>query len=332
MTRPCLTLAAIAALCATIVTAALAEEKPAARPPAVPLVVHDPYFSIWSSSDKLADELAAALDRRDPRPVRAWCGSTARPYRMMGMEPRDVPAMEQVGTAGAADADDLRVRGGRRARATDASPRRCCRDDLDLVARPVTYLTWRCRVDRRPAARGVDLLRQLGRTGGQRARAEGRLVAAGSGRADGDANRLAGAARAARRRATICASTGATSTWPCRRARSVSTVDRGPRDGPAGVCQGRPAARSRRHAHAARRQRRLARRGVRVRPGQGRRDSRSRGYLMLAYDDVYSIEYLGTKLRPYWRRNGMEAAELLQTAAKQYDDLMQALRGVRPAT
>jgi hypothetical protein len=43
--------------------------------------------------------------------------------------------------------------------------------------------------------------------------------------------------------------------------------------------------------------------------------------LMLAYDDIYSIEYLGVKLRPYWRRNGMEAAELLQTADKQYDDL-----------
>ena len=42
---------------------------------------------------------------------------------------------------------------------------------------------------------------------------------------------------------------------------------------------------------------------------------------MLAYDDEYSIEYLGTKLRPYWRRNGMDAAKLLQTAAEQYDEL-----------
>ena len=44
-------------------------------------------------------------------------------------------------------------------------------------------------------------------------------------------------------------------------------------------------------------------------------------HLMLAYDDVYSIEYFGTKLRPYWRRNGMEAADLLRTAAEQYDEL-----------
>ena len=44
---------------------------------------------------------------------------------------------------------------------------------------------------------------------------------------------------------------------------------------------------------------------------------------MLVYDDIYSIEYLGTKLRPYWRRNGMDAAAFLETAARQYTDLNQ---------
>ena len=41
-------------------------------------------------------------------------------------------------------------------------------------------------------------------------------------------------------------------------------------------------------------------------------------FVMLAYDDEYSIEYLGTKLRPYWRRNGMNMEKLLQIAAKAY--------------
>lgn len=45
--------------------------------------------------------------------------------------------------------------------------------------------------------------------------------------------------------------------------------------------------------------------------------------LMLAYDDFFSIEYLQRKLRPYWRRNGLTAAGLLQAAEKDFENLKQ---------
>ena len=45
-------------------------------------------------------------------------------------------------------------------------------------------------------------------------------------------------------------------------------------------------------------------------------------WLILAYDDLYSIQYMKQDLRPYWRRNGWEASDLLQSAAKQYPELM----------
>jgi hypothetical protein len=35
-----------------------------------------------------------------------------------------------------------------------------------------------------------------------------------------------------------------------------------------------------------------------------------------AYDDLYSIEYFHQRLRPYWRRNGAQAADLLATAER----------------
>ena len=44
--------------------------------------------------------------------------------------------------------------------------------------------------------------------------------------------------------------------------------------------------------------------------------------VIVAYDEIYAIKYFGKNLRPYWRRNGMEPAELLQAAAKDYPSLL----------
>ena len=45
-------------------------------------------------------------------------------------------------------------------------------------------------------------------------------------------------------------------------------------------------------------------------------------HVILAYDDQFSIEYFHRKLRPYWRRNGAGATDLLLAAAKEYRDLV----------
>ena len=44
--------------------------------------------------------------------------------------------------------------------------------------------------------------------------------------------------------------------------------------------------------------------------------------LILAYDDLYSIQYFKTNLRPFWRRHGWQAADLLRAAAHDYNLLI----------
>lgn len=47
------------------------------------------------------------------------------------------------------------------------------------------------------------------------------------------------------------------------------------------------------------------------------------GYVMVGYDDIYSIQYFGENIRPYWNRNGNSSiAEQFAAAAKDYKSLM----------
>jgi hypothetical protein len=45
-------------------------------------------------------------------------------------------------------------------------------------------------------------------------------------------------------------------------------------------------------------------------------------YLMLAYDDLYAIEYFQRRERAWWRRKGAQAADLLRTGRKEHDALL----------
>jgi hypothetical protein len=49
-------------------------------------------------------------------------------------------------------------------------------------------------------------------------------------------------------------------------------------------------------------------------------------HVLLAYDDIFSIEYLNRWMRPYWRRNGMTMGQLLEKAEQEYGSLDQRAR------
>jgi hypothetical protein len=121
---------------------AAAHEPVTARTPATPLVVHDPYFSVWSFDDALNTE-----------PTRHWTGAPQQlngivqidghPFRFMGAD-RDVPALPQQSraiwptrTIYEFEGDGIHLTA---AFLTPALPQ-----DLDVLSRPLTYLTWSVR-------------------------------------------------------------------------------------------------------------------------------------------------------------------------------------------
>ena len=110
------------------------------RAPAIPLITHSPYFSIWSASDDLTGANTTHWTGKEQR-LSGLVRIDGTAYRFMGAEPKKLPAMRQI---------SLHIRpvhteygfeaGGIRLTATFFTP--AFPGDLDILARPVTYLTW----------------------------------------------------------------------------------------------------------------------------------------------------------------------------------------------
>jgi len=118
-------------------------ELPEFRPPAVPLVTHDPYFSAWSFDDRLTD----GWPRHWTGENNALCGFVRidnKAYRFCGPLPGDLPALEQVRLDVLPTHTIYVFRGaGTELTVTFLSP--LLPDDLDLLSRPITYLTCSAR-------------------------------------------------------------------------------------------------------------------------------------------------------------------------------------------
>uniref|UniRef100_A0A7V4XT19 DUF4965 domain-containing protein n=1 Tax=Acidobacterium capsulatum TaxID=33075 RepID=A0A7V4XT19_9BACT len=132
--------AAIGFLTGGLAMPAHAQKPVTARTPATPLVVHDPYFSIWSFNDKLTGG-----------PTHHWTGSPqqligivridGKSYRFMGDDP-SLPALPQISRAIWPTHVIYQFQGaGVRLKATFFTPD--LPRDLDVLSRPLSYLGWK---------------------------------------------------------------------------------------------------------------------------------------------------------------------------------------------
>jgi hypothetical protein len=113
------------------------------RPPAVPLVTHDPYFSIWSAADRLTDQPTRHWTGT-PHPMTGLARIDGRPFRVMGHLPASVPALPQRAvTVGPLRTVYIFEDASVELTLTFLSP--TLPHDLELVSRPASYVTFQVR-------------------------------------------------------------------------------------------------------------------------------------------------------------------------------------------
>ncbi len=287
------------------------------RPPAVPLVTSDPYLSIWSEADRLTDDVTRHWTHR-PHKLTSLITVDGKDYRLMGSEPETVPALPQTSVT-VTPTRSIYTFADSEITVTLTFMTPLLPDDLDVLARPVTYLTWRVgSVDGRSHRVVVEetMSSSIAINAPTEVNAEGHqwggLVALGSGaqrqtylRPAGDDTRinwgyLYGVAPES------YTSVGIEGRSPLER-RLVFALD-------LDAVGTHPAVHASRRRHE----------GALARPIQGEtRVSHSKEcHMMIGYDEIYSIEYFGRRLPPYWRRNGMTPEHLFATAEHDYRSLV----------
>ncbi|MCX6325503.1 MAG: DUF4965 domain-containing protein [Bacteroidia bacterium] len=110
------------------------------RAPAYPLVTHDPYFSIWSS-DEVPTRCETAHWTQKPMPIRSMVRIDGKIYRLMGKSPGFVPAAQSTRAELTPTQTVFSfLQDGIEIKLSFLSP--LLVEDLDLVTRPLSYVNW----------------------------------------------------------------------------------------------------------------------------------------------------------------------------------------------
>lgn len=298
---------------------AVAQEAAPLRPPAVPLVAHDPYFSIWSAADEL-----------NRQPTKHWTGSE-QPLtgliridgvtrRWMGGQLRGTPPVEPMRQTSFRLTPTRTMyefeAAGVKLKATFLTP--ALAGDMETLSKPVTYLVWEAASsDGRPhnvklyldagsllavntnVERAVPSRHRVGGMEVVRLTNAEQPVLAKSGddlRIDWGSFYMAAPAGAGRTQSLV--------TTARKRQQYIPSLNL-------------PEARELDDLWQIDRDTAVVALAIDL----GQVTSPVEAHALLAYDDVYSIEYFRRKLRPYWRRGHATAEDLLRGAEKDFAQL-----------
>ena len=297
----------------------------AQRPPAVPLVTVDPYFSVWSMADRLNGDVTRHWTGK-PQALASLARIDGKTYRLMGAAGRNdqMPALEQRSvTVGPTQTIYAFEGAGVALTMTFTTP--MLPRNLDVFSRPVTYISWSARsLDTKtpdvkiyfeastdltvntPAEQPVAWSRlKLNGVSVLRAGSREQPVLAKS----GDDLRIDWG--------YLYLSTLASDDFKlAANDRAVTRADF--ETGSALIEQDSFAEHNPRTRYGAVRNPVLA---TSIDLGMVAAKATTR-YVILAYDDLYSLEYFNRRVRPYWRKDGMEMDQMLQLSAVQYEDIM----------
>jgi hypothetical protein len=285
------------------------------RAPATPLITHDPYFSIWSTTNNLTDSATTHWTGK-PQPIAGLARIDGKAFRFMGRDPESVPAMQQTGSSVTATHTRYEFQqSGVKLNLTFFTP--AMMNDLDVLSRPVTYLTWTAQatdgtshkvsilLDVDPLIAVNDRSQQVVAFRNQTALLN--VLSVGS-REQSVLNRSGDDLRIDWGYFHLAVPKDEDSTTDIAPDAGDVFVAKGKLPASDTIGQPRSADWGSSHLAAV-----LEFGAVGAQPVAR--------HLLVSYTEDYAIQYLQRNLRPYWQRNNMPVEEMLDTAEKQYASL-----------
>ncbi len=112
----------------------------ALRAPATPLIVHDPYFSIWSTGNRITDSSTRHWTGA-PQSLNGLVRVDGKTFRYLGNSDDEIPAMEETNRAITPTRTIVTLQSPEiELKLTFLTP--AFPDDMAVMSRPVTYVTW----------------------------------------------------------------------------------------------------------------------------------------------------------------------------------------------